>query len=72
MGAELLLHSLAEFRDVILGALEIAGARTVVEIGSEEATFTRELLAWAEKSEGTLHCVEPHPAPALKDRKSVV
>ncbi|MDP9071715.1 MAG: class I SAM-dependent methyltransferase [Actinomycetota bacterium] len=63
----LLLHSLAEFRELILESLEIAGARTIVEIGSEEAAFTRELLAWVERNDGELHCVEPYPSPALRE-----
>ena len=67
MRAPLLLHSMTEFREVIFGCLEIAGARSVVEIGAEEAAFTRELLTWTEAKGGTLHCVEPAPTPALRE-----
>lgn len=63
----LLLHSLAEFRELILACLRASGARSVVEIGSEEGRFTRELLAWAEDSDALVYCVDPAPAPALVD-----
>lgn len=64
-GPPLLLHSLAEFRELILLCLEASGARRVVEIGSEEGTFTRQLLAWAEDVDAIVYCVDPAPTPAL-------
>jgi hypothetical protein len=33
--SNLLIHSMAEFSDLILGSLAIAGARHIVEIGAE-------------------------------------
>lgn len=63
--APLLLHSLSALREVIFPCLELVGARTIVEVGGEDGTFTRELLAWAEKSHGALYCVDPHPSPKL-------
>jgi len=65
--APLLLHSLAELSEIILPCLDIAGARTVVEVGAEEGTFTRRLVAWAEKRDATVYCVEPAPPPALRE-----
>jgi len=63
----LLLHSLAEFEDIIFPTLELAGARSLVEVGSEEGTFTRVLAAWAERHDGKVFCVEPEPtAPLLE------
>ncbi len=67
MRAPLLLHSLAEFRELIFPCLEVAQVRTVVEIGSEEGTFTRELAAWAEANDARVYAVEPAPTPALRE-----
>jgi hypothetical protein len=57
----LLLHSLTEFRDLILSCLDAAEARTVLEIGSESGAFTRELLTFAATRDGEVWCVEPYP-----------
>lgn len=62
---DLLLYSLAEFREVILPALDVVGARSVVEIGGEGGTFTRELAAWAEERDGVVRCIDPSPSDAL-------
>ncbi len=61
----ILLHSLTEFRDPILSWLDVAGARVLVEIGSESGAFTRELLAFASARDGDLWCVEPEPTIEL-------
>ncbi len=60
--ADLLLHSMAEFGEVILGALEVAGARDVVEIGSEAGTMTRALVEWTRAREGSLVAIDPAPS----------
>jgi hypothetical protein len=65
--APLLLHSLTELSEIILPCLEIAGARSVVEVGAEEGTFTRQLVGWAEEHDGTVYCVEPAPTPVLRE-----
>ncbi len=62
----LLLHSLTEFRDLILSCLEAAEARTVLEIGSESGAFTRELVSFAARREGEVWCVEPYPTLELE------
>jgi Methyltransferase domain len=62
---DLLLYSLAEFRDIILPALDLVGARSVVEIGGEGGTFTRELATWAEEGGATVYCIDPSPSDAL-------
>ncbi len=64
-GQPLLLHSLAEFEELILSCLEIADARSVVEIGAEDGLFTRRLLPWAERHGATLFTVDPAPRPPL-------
>ncbi|MDQ4049886.1 MAG: class I SAM-dependent methyltransferase [Actinomycetota bacterium] len=62
----LLLHSLAEFRDLIQSCLSAAGARVILEIGSESGANTRELLAFAAERDGQLWCIEPAPTPELE------
>jgi hypothetical protein len=57
----LLLYSLGEFRDLLRGCLDVAGARSVVEIGSETGRATRELHAFLSERGGELFCVEPEP-----------
>jgi hypothetical protein len=64
MSANLLLHSLANFREFILPALELAGARRIVEIGSEYGTFTRELCNYAVRVDGRFASIDPKPQPA--------
>lgn len=60
-----LLHSLAEFGDLIVGAMEIADAKTVVEIGAEEGILTEELLGWAHGRGGRVYAIDPRPSPRL-------
>lgn len=60
--ADLLLHSMAEFGEVILGALDVAGARDVVEIGSEAGIMTRALVEWTRARDGSLVAVDPAPS----------
>jgi len=64
-GQPLLLHSLEEFRDLILEWLDLAGVRTIVEIGSESGAMTHTLGRWAAEREGHLHSVEPSPGPEV-------
>jgi hypothetical protein len=61
----MLLHSLREFRELIFACLGVAGARAVAEIGAEDGTFSRELVAWAERCDGRVYCIDPHPSPEL-------
>jgi hypothetical protein len=61
----LLLYSLAEFRELILQCLDIADARSVVEIGGEGGMFTSELLSWAGERDATVRCIDPAPSDAL-------
>ncbi len=63
MSANLLLHSLSNFREVILPALELAGARRIVEIGSEYGTFTQDLFAYASRVDGHFTSIDPAPQP---------
>jgi hypothetical protein len=61
----LLLHSLAEFEELIFACLDAAGARSVVEVGAEEGLFTRRLLEWGERSDAAVYAVDPAPRPEL-------
>ena len=63
--AQLLLHSLAEFRELILSCLDLIDAKTVVEVGGEDGTFTRELVRWAQDRGGKVWCIDPAPSPDL-------
>lgn len=57
----LLLHSLREFSPLIFPCLEAAGARRVLEIGSEAGLLTRELCEWARERDGSVTAIEPLP-----------
>lgn len=65
-GVPLLLHSLAEFREIIMACLDAAGATSVVEVGGEDGTFTRELLDWADTRNASVVCIDPFPRHALQ------
>ena len=57
------LYSLTLFGEIILPALALAGARQIVEIGSEYGGFTRELHAFAIQAAGKLISIDPTPKP---------
>jgi SAM-dependent methyltransferase len=66
MSANLLLHSLSNFREIILPVLELAGVRRIVEVGSEYGTFTQDLFAYATKVGGQFTSIDPAPQPAAR------
>jgi hypothetical protein len=61
--ADLLLHSMAEFTCIILPSLEIAGAKQIVEIGSEYGEMTEKLIEYTGKQGGELISIDPSPLP---------
>jgi hypothetical protein len=61
----LLIHSMTEFTDLILGGLELAGARHVVEIGAEFGGMSQVLADYAATVDGRLTSIDPAPAPAF-------
>lgn len=65
--ANLLLHSLSEFRDVILGLIDRLQPKSVLEIGSETGRFTEELVARCTRPGHELITIEPFPAAPLLD-----
>jgi len=57
------LYSLTLFGEIILPTLALAGARQIVEIGSEYGGFTRELHDFASQAAGKLISIDPAPKP---------
>lgn len=62
---KLLIHSLSELDEVILGLVDRCGPRSILEIGSEHGGFSQQLHARCAASRTKLHTVEPFPAPAV-------
>ena len=60
---DLLLHSMSEFAELIIEALDLAGAAHVVEIGAEYGGMTQRLAAYAEDVGGRLTSIDPAPQP---------
>ena len=65
--ADLLIHSMAEFEPILTGALSIAGAANIVEIGAEFGGTTANLAAHAASLNGTLTSIDPTPKQAFID-----
>ncbi len=63
--AELLLHSLSEFDEVIFAAIERLKPRGILEVGSETGAFSARLLAYCERHRVPLTVIEPFPTDAL-------
>jgi hypothetical protein len=61
----LLLHSLAEFRSILVPLLDAVAPSRLVEIGGEGGQFTELLSDWAAGHDAELLCVEPFPSPPL-------
>ena len=62
---DLLIHSMAEFSDLILDALTIANVRHVVEIGAELGGMSFVLADHLAAAGGRLTSVDPSPKPAF-------
>lgn len=58
---ELLIHSMSAFSEIILDALRIADARTIVEIGTETGGMSQVLADYAADVGGKVTCVDPAP-----------
>ena len=57
----LLIHSMSEFSDIIVEALDLAGAREIVEIGAEFGGMSFLLADYAAAQSGRLTSVDPCP-----------
>lgn len=58
---DLLIHSMAEFRDIILPCLEAAEAKEIVEIGAEYGGMTQLLADHVTAGGGRLTSIDPAP-----------
>ena len=58
-------RSLLNNAENILGCLEAAGARSVVEVGALDGDLTELLLAWGAKTGARVAAIDPSPGPAL-------
>ncbi|HKQ70364.1 MAG TPA: class I SAM-dependent methyltransferase [Polyangiaceae bacterium] len=63
--ANLLLHSLKEFDEIIFGTLDRAKPRRILEIGSETGAFSKMLIRYCELNRACLTIVEPYPTAEL-------
>ncbi|MCM8729537.1 class I SAM-dependent methyltransferase [Hephaestia sp. GCM10023244] len=63
--SDLYLHSMAEFGDLILDGLRLAGVRDIVEIGAEFGGMSARLAAFARARDGRLTSIDPEPKPAF-------
>lgn len=61
--SDLLIHSMAEFGDLILDVLARADARMIAEIGAEFGGMTALLADYAARHNGALVSIDPAPAP---------
>jgi hypothetical protein len=59
----LLIHSMSEFSDIILGTLNAAGARNIAEVGAEFGGMSQQLAAYAQATGGSLTSIDPAPKP---------
>ena len=57
----LLIHSMSEFRDIILPCLAAAGVRNIAEIGAEFGGMSQELASFAAAAGGHLTSIDPAP-----------
>lgn len=78
-------YSLANVAELLLPCLDLAGVRTVLEVGAFKGELTLELLDWAAVSGAKITAIDPLPPEdllglaeerseleLLQDRKSVV
>jgi predicted O-methyltransferase YrrM len=63
--AELLLHSLKEFDELIFGLAGRMEPQGVLEIGAETGSFTERMLAFCAQRQIKITTIDPNPNPAL-------
>ena len=59
----LLIHSMSEFANIILGGLDIAEAATIAEIGAEFGGMSQRLADFSAAHGGSLVSIDPAPKP---------
>jgi hypothetical protein len=57
--------SLVNNAEIVLGCLDAAGARSVIEVGAYAGDLTRLLLLWAQRADARIVAVDPSPQPEL-------
>lgn len=62
---DLLIHSMAEFGDLILDLLQTSGAATIAEIGAEFGAMSQPLADYCARAGGRLIAIDPAPDPAF-------
>ncbi len=65
--SDLLIHSMSEFSTLILGCLDKAGAREIVEIGAEFGGMSQHLATHAAAAGGRLTSIDPAPKQQFLD-----
>lgn len=63
----LLIHSMSEFSDIILGCLHAAKARAIAEVGAEFGGMSQQLAAYAQATGGSLTSIDPAPKAEFLD-----
>ena len=63
----LLIHSMAEFSDIIVSAMGLAHVSRIAEIGAEYGGMTTILADYAEENDGHLFSIDPDPKPEFLD-----
>lgn len=58
--------SLVNNAEILLGCLDTAHARSVIEVGAYAGDLTRLLLLWAEQTDAKIVAVDPSPQPELE------
>jgi hypothetical protein len=61
--ANLLIHSMSEFADIILEAMRLADARSVAEVGAEYGGMSARLAEHVAARDGSLTSIDPSPKP---------
>ena len=59
--ANLLLHSMSEFKEILNNAMYLKKPKNIVEVGSEYAGSTKVLLEYAKKNDAHVYIIDPSP-----------
>ncbi len=57
--------SMAHHAELMLGCLEAAGVKSVLEVGAYAGDLTRVLVDWAQRNGASVQAVDPAPQPGL-------
>ncbi len=64
---DLLIHSMSEFSDIIVNAMNIANVSEIAEIGAEYGGMTSILADYVEANDGHLYSIDPTPKREFLD-----